>query len=113
MLKEVDPFIFEIKHLAEKEPKLNNAIVNVFLRHYSINNALTMKENLFKGNITNIPTPFLIEIAKELNVKNYKQYFDEDEEIKIGEILDLVNSYKADQLNIIKRIEKLERKAGE
>jgi len=112
-LKEVDAFVFEIKRLTEQNSKLSNAIVNVFLRHYSINNALTMKENLLKGNISNIPNPFLIEIAKELNVKNYEQYFDEDEEIKIGEVLNMMDLVKKDILQINKRIEKLERKVGE
>ena len=69
MIDQVDAFTFEIKRLIDRDPKMNNAIVNVFLRHYSINNALIMKENLIKGNITNIPTPFLVEVAKEIGMK--------------------------------------------
>jgi hypothetical protein len=112
MIKEVDAFTFEIKRLIGKDPKLANTIVNVFLRHYSINNALVMKESLVKGNITNIPTPFLVEIAKELNVKNYEQYFGENEEIKMGELLSMMGSMETEQLALIRKIEKLEKKVG-
>ena len=75
MLSQSDAFVFEIKRLTEKDPKLNNTIVNVFLRHLSINNALTAKENLLKGNVANIPVPYLIEIAKELNIKTMSKIF--------------------------------------
>jgi hypothetical protein len=110
MITQIDAFTFETKRLIEKDPKLANTIVNVFLRHYSINNALIAKENLIKGNITNIPTPFLVEVAKEIGMKNYEGYFDKDEEIKIGEILSMYTLLQKDNLALIKRIEKLEKK---
>lgn len=113
MLKAADAYVFEIKRLAEQNPKLNNTIVNVLLRHLSINNALTAKENLLKGNVANIPVPYLIEIAKELNIKNYEQYFSDEDEIKIGEVLNIVNLIEKDHLNIIKRLNKIEKKVGE
>jgi hypothetical protein len=107
MITQIDAFTFETKRLIEKDPKLANTIVNVFLRHYSINNALIAKENLIKGNITNIPTPFLVEVAKEIGMKNYEGYFDKDEEI---EILRMYTLFQKDNLALIKRIEKLEKK---
>jgi hypothetical protein len=110
MLTQVDAYVFEVKRLVEKDPKLNNVITNVFLRHHSINKALVMKTNLIEGNVVNIHSPFLMEIAKEIGVNNYKQYFNDEGEIKIVEILDMCNSLKNDNLLLKNENEKLEKK---
>jgi hypothetical protein len=99
----IDQLLFEINRVVEKENK-KNVVFNSFKDYYDINNALLHTENLLKGKITDIPTSYLKKVAKDLGIKNPDQYFEEEKEANIGEILYEVSSLR-------KRVEVLERKS--
>lgn len=112
-LKHVDAFIFEIRRVIENDVSKKNVVINSFKDcGYELNNRLTMENNLLQGKIKDIPTECLIRIAKNLEIKNYQEYFEPDNQLEISEVMSLVVDIQEDVRKLIERIKDLEKKVG-